>query len=75
MDLVCDALAGIGPDAEAAVPILIELLGDDRENTINEAANTIGNIGEAAIPALRKAAKGPDKKVAKTAAQILDRLQ
>lgn len=75
VDVVCDALAGIGPDAEAAVPILIELLADERENTNYEARNAIERIGKPAIPALIKASKNPNKKIAEEAAAILDRLR
>jgi HEAT repeat protein len=75
IDLVCDALAGIGPDAEAAVPILIELLVDERENTNYEARNAIERIGKPAIPALVKASKNPNKRIAEEVAPILDRLR
>jgi HEAT repeat protein len=75
VDLVCDALARIGPDAEAAVPILIELLADERENTNYEARNAIERIGKPAIPALIKASKNPNKRIAEEVAPILGRLR
>jgi HEAT repeat protein len=75
VDLACDALGNIGPDAEAAVPILIELLADEREHTNFGAWTALDAIGTPAIPALIKASKSPNKKIAKDAAVILDRMQ
>ena len=43
------ALGRIGPDAGAAVPDLIPLLGDKSERIRREAARSLGQIGSAAV--------------------------
>jgi HEAT repeat protein len=73
--LVCGQLAAIGPDAVAAVPILIELLADECENTNNVAINTLRYIGKPAIPALTIAIMNPDKKVSDNAKSALSMIE
>ncbi len=56
-----EALGRPGPDGEAAVPALIELLQcpDDRDLVVYDAAvGALGRIGKAAVPSLLEALKG-----------------
>ena len=46
------ALGRIGPDAEAAIPDLVRLLGDKNERIGREASLALGRIGTAAVDAL-----------------------
>ena len=54
------ALGRIGPDAEAAVPDLIALLGNKNERIRREVSLALGRIGTAAIEPLIAASKNND---------------
>ena len=61
---VCLILSEIGPDAETAVPALIEVLADELPEVRMEASLALGKIGPAAasaVPALKKALDDPQQ--------------
>ena len=58
------SLGSFGPGAEAAVPDLIEALGDEQKMVRMGAAYALGEIGDPkALPALRTAIKDSQKEV------------
>jgi HEAT repeat protein len=61
-EAAANALAEIGPDAEEAVPVLLEILMNERSNHSHEheAARALVAIGKAALPALVKVATRRD---------------
>lgn len=55
-----EALAGMGPEAAGAIPALLEEILDDEKGYVfaqQSAAQALGNIGDAAVPALKQARK------------------
>jgi HEAT repeat protein len=71
------ALAALGPDAQAAVPPLIEALADPDPTLRRMAAHTLAEIGptaHAAIPALVARLSDPDPSVGSSAAGALGTL-
>lgn len=70
--LVCKRLGDVGPDAEAAVPMLIDVLGDSRANFA--ARDALEAIGKAAVPALKKALENPNPVISEYAEFILGRI-
>ena len=59
-------IARIGPPAKAAVPALVDALGDESSETRNEVLFALGAIGpeaKAAVPAIAKALRDPDMNV------------
>ncbi len=73
----CARLQEIGPAAEAAVPALVVVLGDDNWSVRSSAASALGRIGpaaEAAVPALSEALKDDDTDVRSSAASALGRI-
>jgi HEAT repeat protein len=78
---VAEALAKISPaGVEAAVPVLIELLGhhdayDRNDNSTQPAvADLLTTIGAAAVPALRKALRAKNREVRELAQEVLQRI-
>jgi HEAT repeat protein len=67
----------IGPDAESAIPALLDMLADPSEGLRNTACIGLGGIGPAAVaalPALRKALSDPSKNVRRFAQNAIDRI-
>src|SRR5262245_33190676 len=54
------AVAGIGPEAKAAVPALIGILKEKDLLLSSEAGSALRKLGAAALPELRKALKDKD---------------
>jgi WD40 repeat protein len=78
--LFCCALglpAPAGPDEKAAdIDKLIRQLGDEDFDVREAATEQLAKIGEAAVPALKKAAAGnPDAEVKQRAATVLTRIE
>jgi HEAT repeat protein len=78
---VAEALAKINPaGAEAAVPVLIELLGhhdayDPNYNSTQPAAQVLlTTIGATAVPALREALRGKNPEVRALAREVLQQI-
>jgi HEAT repeat protein len=78
---VAEALAKIHPSgAEAAIPVLIQLLGhhdayDPNYNSTQPAAvRLLTAIGPAAVPALREALRDKNPEVRELAQQVLQRI-
>jgi HEAT repeat protein len=78
---VAEALAKMSPaGVEAAIPVLIELLGHhdayDRnyDSTQPAVAGLLTMIGAAAVPALRKALRGKNQEIRVLAQEVLDRI-
>ncbi len=72
--VAAEALGGIGPEAKAAVPALIEALKDPEGDVRREAAQTLGQIGpeaKAAVPALSEALKDTEWEVRSGAGRAL----
>jgi len=70
-------IARIGPPARAAVPALIDALGDENSETRNEVLFALGAIGpaaEAAVPAITKALRDPDMNVRYAACYALSQI-
>lgn len=70
-------LARIGPPAKAAVPALVDALGDESSETRNEVLFALGAIGpgaEAAVPAIAKALHDPDMNVRYAACYALSQI-
>ena len=71
------ALGLIGPEARAAVPLLIDALQDEDKYLRGHAATTLGQLGRpagSAVPALAKALGDDDEDVRANAATALGRI-
>ncbi len=68
------ALGSIVPPAVEAVASLIEILGDPDQEIRAAAVAGLQRIGDAAVPALKKARSSPDPTVGLAAVQILARI-
>ena len=64
------ALGSMGPEAKAAIPVLIATLGDKDAGML--AANALAGIGPEAIPAIIDALKDIDREVREDAAGAFD---
>ena len=74
---LADALAGLGPDAVAAVPALIRLLSDEHVEVRVRTVSALGTIGvrsTAAVPAITGALADADHDVRANAALALERI-
>src|SRR5208337_1946748 len=69
---VCRAIMELGPLAAGAIPALEETLVEVADGA-KDAAGALGEIGEAAIPALIRTLSHPDDEVRRAAAQGLGR--
>jgi hypothetical protein len=79
---VAEALAKISPvGAEAAIPVLIELLGHhdafdpNYNSTQPTATKLLTRIGATAVPALREALRSKDSEVRESAQEVLRQIQ
>jgi HEAT repeat protein len=61
-------ITGYGPDAEAAVPLLSEMLKDKDEGLRKDASDCLAKIGRSAVPALIEALKDKDLAMRRQAA-------
>jgi HEAT repeat protein len=59
------ALGNIGPEAEPAIPALMEALGDGNQDVAQAAAAVLGMIGKAAIPHLATTLHDEDDQVSR----------
>jgi HEAT repeat protein len=75
----CSALVWFMADAKLAVPVLIEILGENPDGQVRlMAAEKLGDIGPAAkeaVPALEKARQDKDEKVRKAAGEALEAIR
>jgi hypothetical protein len=69
-----EALGRIGPDAHSAVPALLETTRDKNVATSIKAGRAIERIGPSALAALTEAAKSPDPKIRKEAANLAKKI-
>lgn len=70
-------LREIGPEAELAVPVLIQALDDSDDSLCFGATKALGQIGpkaKKAIPALRELVKKPDGKIRRVALNALNNI-
>jgi HEAT repeat protein len=70
-------ISEMGPQARAALPILLELLADSSAQSRKLAAWTLGNLGQQAVeavPTLRKALQDSDEGVRNMTRQALDKI-
>ncbi len=68
------ALGGIGADAKAAIPVLLEALRDREAMVRFDAANALEKMGDAAKDALSHALQDEDEVVRRIAAEALGRI-
>jgi len=72
-----EALGSIGPDAQTAIPTLLELLQDSQADVRKAAADALGNLGPAskeAVPALTALLSDKESAVRGPAARALGRI-
>jgi HEAT repeat protein len=67
-------LGGIGADAKAAIPVLLEALRDREAMVRFDAANALEKMGDAAKDALSHALQDEDEVVRRIAAEALGRI-
>jgi serine/threonine protein kinase len=67
-------LGGIGPDARAAIPVLLEVLRDREAIVRFDAAKALEKMGDAAREALSEALQDDDEVVRRIAAEALARI-
>jgi HEAT repeat protein len=71
---IIDVLADLGPEAGAAVPVLINLLSDRDETVRKSAINALGKIGpraRLAIPSLFGTLNAPDREIRRMSGDAL----
>ena len=72
-DHAVEALGYVGEDAAGAVDVVEAHVHDEHEPVRLTAVSALGQLGEAAVPALRRVAEGEDPVLATVARRFLDR--